>query len=101
VSGFAKDRREIPRLGKAARSQEATAKKSTGLLRSNDGLGCRSNSSSSNSSRICDRADMGRSMLRPYMFFAVIRFLAGIWGSCLFMEAGGGKMAAEILHMML
>jgi hypothetical protein len=44
---------------------------------------------------------MGRSMLRPYMFFTVIRFFAGIWGSCLFMEAGGGKMAAEILHMML
>jgi hypothetical protein len=46
VSGFAKDRREIPRLRKAARSQEATAKKSTGLLRPNDRLGFRSNSNS-------------------------------------------------------
>ena len=28
-------------------------------------------------------------------------FFAGIGGSCLFLEAGGGKMSAKILHMVI
>jgi hypothetical protein len=38
---------------------------------------------------------MGRSVLRPYMFSM------GFAGSCLVLEAGGGKIAAKIFHMMI
>ena len=48
---------------------------------------------------LSNRADMGRSVLRPYMICDVYR--AGLEGWCSVQEADGGKVAAGILHMML
>jgi|SRR6185437_1769136 len=50
---------------------------------------------SSGSARFCDRADMGRSVLRPY------EICDGLGEWCLVLEAGGGKVAAGILHMVI
>jgi hypothetical protein len=42
---------------------------------------------------------MGRSVLRPYMIRGVFRVGFEEW--CLVQEAGGGKVAAGILHMVI